>query len=251
MSQELTQFIDIIKSGRTLTTDDVAMVKNLIKEYPFFILPAANMLKDCELDSETTAWLKVQIALNTGDGESLLRLIDTDGQKMANFYPVQEAPETPSTEKAIDTFLDNYGNIDERESKLLERLIFNPVPDYSQVLAREAQEADEPKQPLSEQDALLDAFLENHDAAVRRAEEEFAETIDDDTEPIIKPQVDSSLNESLAKMYIKQQRYDKAYEIIHQLSLNFPKKSIYFADQLRFLQKLMLNQSYSGGKRNK
>ncbi|MDE6395422.1 MAG: tetratricopeptide repeat protein, partial [Duncaniella sp.] len=53
---------------------------------------------------------------------------------------------------------------------------------------------------------------------------------------------DSSLSESLAKIYIRQKRYDKAFEIIHTLSLNNPKKSAYFADQLRFLRKLMLNR---------
>ena len=55
---------------------------------------------------------------------------------------------------------------------------------------------------------------------------------------------DSLLSESLAKIYIRQHRYDKALEIIQSLSLNFPEKSIYFADQIRFLKKLILNQEY-------
>lgn len=47
--------------------------------------------------------------------------------------------------------------------------------------------------------------------------------------------------ETLAKIYIKQQRYDKALEIIKKISLNFPKKNAYFADQIRFLEKLIIN----------
>lgn len=58
-------------------------------------------------------------------------------------------------------------------------------------------------------------------------------------------QEDTSLTESLAKIYIRRHRYDKAFEIIHNLSLKNPKKSVYFADQLRFLRKLMLNSSYN------
>ncbi|MFC2711090.1 MAG: tetratricopeptide repeat protein, partial [Hoylesella oralis] len=35
--------------------------------------------------------------------------------------------------------------------------------------------------------------------------------------------------------------YSKALEIIQQLNLNYPKKNAYFADQMRFLEKLILN----------
>jgi len=47
--------------------------------------------------------------------------------------------------------------------------------------------------------------------------------------------------ETLAQIYIKQGRYEKALEIIQRLNLNFPKKNAYFADQMRFLEKLILN----------
>ena len=52
---------------------------------------------------------------------------------------------------------------------------------------------------------------------------------------------DSCFTETLAKIYIKQHRYDKALEIIKKLSLNYPKKNAYFADQIRFLEKLIIN----------
>ena len=47
--------------------------------------------------------------------------------------------------------------------------------------------------------------------------------------------------ETLAKIYIKQGNYSKALEIISQLNLNYPKKNAYFADQIRFLEKLIIN----------
>ena len=47
--------------------------------------------------------------------------------------------------------------------------------------------------------------------------------------------------ETLAKIYIKQGRYTKAMEIIRRLSLKYPKKNRYFADQIRFLEKLIIN----------
>jgi hypothetical protein len=57
---------------------------------------------------------------------------------------------------------------------------------------------------------------------------------------------DAALSESLAKMMIKNGNYRKALEIITDLSLKNPKKSIYFADQMRFLKKLIQNQQKSG-----
>ncbi len=50
------------------------------------------------------------------------------------------------------------------------------------------------------------------------------------------------LTETLAKIYIKQKKYEQALAIIKRLSLNFPKKSVYFADQIRFLEYLILNE---------
>ena len=46
----------------------------------------------------------------------------------------------------------------------------------------------------------------------------------------------SFFTETLANIYIKQGKYDKALEIIKRLYLEFPNKNRYFADQIRFLE---------------
>ena len=47
--------------------------------------------------------------------------------------------------------------------------------------------------------------------------------------------------ETLARIYIKQGKYQRAYEIISRLHQQHPDKNGYYVDQLRFLEKLMLN----------
>ena len=59
---------------------------------------------------------------------------------------------------------------------------------------------------------------------------------------------DSMLSESLAKMYIAQHKYSQALEIIERINLKYPEKSIYFADQIRFLTKLVLNETLNDKK---
>ncbi len=49
----------------------------------------------------------------------------------------------------------------------------------------------------------------------------------------------SFFTETLANIYIKQGKYDKALEIIKRLCLEYPNKNRYFADQIRFLEKII------------
>ena len=47
---------------------------------------------------------------------------------------------------------------------------------------------------------------------------------------------------------VKERQYDEALQISTERNLNNPEKSIYFADQIRFLKKLILNASKSASK---
>lgn len=49
----------------------------------------------------------------------------------------------------------------------------------------------------------------------------------------------SFFTETLANIYIKQGKYEKALEIIKRLCLEYPNKNRYFADQIRFLEKII------------
>ncbi len=236
MMDALQQYIALLGENRDCELTD-EQLQWIGERYPYFVLPFATAASH-ERSPERRAKLMERVALMSTDREMLLRMVDPDGHLFARFYPDADAPSTPDTDSAIDTFLATYGNRNPREDALLERLIFNPVADYSAVLEREAAEAGATS-ATDGQDAVLDAFLASQ-GMIETAEEKVPDA--GPAKAVTSPAVDSSLNESLAKIYIKQHRYSKAYEIIEQLSLNFPEKSIYFADQMRFLKKLMRNQ---------
>lgn len=197
-------------------------------------------------------------ALAAPSGEVLARLSGKPGARDADsFYPAADAAAHPSTDAAIDEFLSTYGHRSAEEDELLERLIFNPVGDYSEQLARESGAPVPPAPGDDTSQARIDRFLLANPAEgtatpppVPTAKPAPAAT---DSAPVARPDhaptpqtaaKDSSLTESLAKIYIKTRRYERAYEILNDLSLRFPEKSAYFADQLRFLQKLIVNERH-------
>lgn len=244
METPLQQLIEKITEGYAPTPDEAL---ELIERYPYFTLPALRALSCGGVTDETTRTLLARcVAVNTGDEEALARLADESGSEP--FYP-DETQRKPSTESAIDTFLSTYGSTSPEEEALLERMIFNPTPDYSQLLAREEEESlpDLSEAQPGSDDDLLNTFI------VKQKQQEGLIPTEKPREIIPpeqrrssvppKPQTDNSLlSASLAKIFIKRRQYQRAYEIISQLSLNYPEKSIYFADQLRFLRKILAHE---------
>lgn len=55
--------------------------------------------------------------------------------------------------------------------------------------------------------------------------------------------IDHVIPEEKARNLIKNRKYAEALAIIEDLNLNNPEKSIYFADQIRFLKKLVIIQT--------
>lgn len=108
-----------------------------------------------------------------------------------------------TTTDTIDTFLDKYGKTGEADT--LDKIISGAgQSDYFAVMEREKKEAKK---------------VESHNNE------------------------SGALTAGLAKIMIKNGNYGKALEIIREINLNNPEKSIYFADQMRFIKKLMLNEA--------
>ena len=254
MAETLEEKLSAILDNPTLPID-CKWVEDLSKDYPYFTLPATLLLKrnGSELTTERRAELTSRLVLNAADKEALFALIDEETSRWVGFYPDEEKVNISTTD-AIDTFINTYGTPDPKEEEMLTRLIFNPTPDYAQLLAEEEEKnAPAPEESAgNSQDALINAFIlksreqQGHFPSVAEVEPEPEQKIVDNS-PVNAPEAadDSLLSESLAKIYIKQRRYSKAFEIITNLSLNYPEKSIYFADQLRFLKKLIINQQYN------
>ena len=233
-----------------------ALADELLEQYPYFLPVAVLQLqRDASLSADERRKRIARLTAFVADRTDLYDMVGDDAEKFRDFYPQEEnVGTTTSTIDTIDRFLDAFGSDDEAEIKALEQRIFNPVPDYAQLLAKEEESSmpDTDGENLSENEQRINRFiaLSKKQSGRFPTGEEAAEEVPAEVvaapEPVATAEQagDSLLSESLAKIYIKQRRYEKALEIIQSLSLNFPEKSIYFADQIRFLKKLIVNENY-------
>ena len=230
-------------------------MEEAMKEFPYFALPLLLFLQRNSVEPEERTRLLARLSTISADRVALFDALGEDSSRFAGFYPPEEREASPDTDTTITSFLDRFGNNDEKELAVLNQMIFNPVPDYSTVLAAEEERSTPSQQEISgegvsETDALINKFI----AQSKEKMGHFPATVVDNpvsaetehevvpSDPIKKPNPidDSTFSESLAKIYIKQGKYSKALEIIRNISLKFPEKSIYFADQIRFLRKLVI-----------
>ncbi len=103
----------------------------------------------------------------------------------------------------------------------------------------EADETPQTNAPEMRGQGLIDKFIEDEGGKLQLQDKpEYATPQQEEPG---KTGEEGYFTATLARIYVKQGRYSKALEIIKRLNLNYPKKSAYFADQIRFLEKLIIN----------
>lgn len=211
------------------------------KKYPYFIHPAIVALKDAEGDERCT--LLRRIAAAVGPETALRTLIGVDPEEFRDFYGTAEQP-SPDTDSTISQFLDRFdpnpapaAGVDD-----LPIPVAPPAIDYAATMLADDATDEMPDDPTAD---LLSSFLnpakEPDDAEEAQDDDEPA--VDQEDKPAEIQHENEQLSETLARIMIKNGNYRKALEIITELNLKNPKKSIYFADQIRFLNKLIQTQS--------
>ena len=261
IQQQLYQWI---KHPECLNRETLFELRTLLARYPYFQTARLLYLKNLYLLHDITFGEELRrAALYITDRRVLFWLVEGEKYALKNLKQEKQTEENPGLDRTlslIDAFLSSLPEEQEKEIPLS----VSPVMDYSTYLMQDAPQEEPADAPKLKGQDWIDSFLEKSSTEPllsqpssvveseekplvveeekekqtlvveeNEAEEEEASTeiLDDE----------SYFTETLAKIYVKQQRYSKALEIIRRLNLKYPKKNAYFADQIRFLEKLIIN----------
>ena len=252
---------ELIQHPEMMDRDTLYELRSTLALYPYFqtarLLMLQNLfiLHDPSFDEELR-----RAAIYITDRKVLFRLVEAAHYRVrkdrADQKPQSDTKgkETASAANRTISLIDNFLDTIPADPAPKEKRRRQPTPadatiDYVAYLIETDTTADDrpetEQKPLLKGQNLIDNFIENDRGKIVLSDTvEFTPQLDTTNGGNDGKQADEGyFTETLARIYIKQGRYSKALEIIQRLSLIYPKKNAYFADQIRFLQKLILNNN--------
>lgn len=245
------EITELINHPEQMDRDTLYELRSMLALHPYFQTARLLMLQNLYLLHDPTFDEELRrAAVYITDRKVLFNLVEAahyqfqSASRESQNTKLQPQSSESRTMALIDTFLDS---IPEEKTTEEEKKKRRPTPadatvDYvAYLLENEITGGLLSEGPQMHGQDLIDHFLEEEKGRILLHEIQ-------DEEPTATPPVteeepadEEYFTETLARIYIKQGRYQKALDIIQRLSSNFPEKNAYFADQIRFLEKLIIN----------
>ena len=243
--------IQLMQHPETLDKETLYDLRSLIAQYPYYQTARLLMLQNLYLLHDPTFDEELRkAAVYVTDRKVLFDMVEAAHYKIPKTSQqakkkYDETEKEDRTISLIDNFLKSIPEQQEASPvKKRKPTAADAAMDYVSYLIdiedKEEQEKGESVQLKGQE--LIDDFIKNDGGKIKLKEKpEYLPEIETENENDDFYGEGGYFTETLAKIYIKQGRYSKALEIIKRLNLNYPKKNVYFADQIRFLEKLVLN----------
>jgi hypothetical protein len=242
-----------IQHPEALDKDSLYELRNLASRYPYFQAVRLLLLKNLYILRDPSFGEELRrTIIYIPNRLMLFQLIEGGTFALKALKPAAQSGQQPLEDVSIDrtlSLIDAFLATVPTEVQENDTIEMDYAVDYTAYLINEGEEPTAISEVASEPNLLkgqdlIDDFIEQSE----NADKEKSLLSLSDIKPAPQTEADeldeTCFTETLAKIYVKQQRYDKALEIIRKLSLNYPKKNAYFADQIRFLEKLIINAKF-------
>lgn len=225
-------FIHIIDNPESIQQKQTVELKSIINSYPYFQSARALYLKALKKQEsfKYNSELKTTAAY-TQDRTVLFDFITSKKLDFnTNIAPIKENVKTKETGL-------------EEELEIGKPIQFTSNDTYSfnewlQLGSYKPIVRNEEEKPVEEKSRLIDRFIKSNPKITPVDKNTVVETK-------VKEQTDSNalMTETLAKVYLEQKKYDNAIKAYQILSLKYPEKSGFFADQIKRIQILQKHKS--------
>ncbi len=246
---------ELIKHPEYLNRDTLYDLRSLLALYPYYQTARLLMLQNLYLLHDPTFDQELRkAAVYITDRRILFEMVEAAHYRLRQTKKNNTGIPKDTTGKDTDgesrtiTLIDSFLDHMPKEEPKKERRKPTPADaavDYvSYLLESEAENETEEPVPEMKGQNLIDTFINTDKGRfVLNEDPDIAPSVDEKVDAPKEEVGEEYFTETLARIYIKQGRYSKALEIIQRLSLQFPKKNAYFADQIRFLEKLIINNN--------
>ena len=247
--------VELINHPEQMDRDTLYELRSLLALYPYWQTARLLMLQNLYLLHDPTFDEELRrAAIYITDRRVLFQMIEAAHYQLRPSTSKRTTLSAPAdtsenrTMSLIDSFLESMPkDSEDQEEKKSKR---KPTPadaaiDYvAYLMETEGEYEQDESVPEMKGQSLIDSFINNDKGRIVLNEEpEYTPQLPNTPENDENATDEGYFTETLARIYIKQGRYSKALEIIRQLSLVYPKKNAYFADQIRFLEKLIKNSN--------
>ena len=233
--------IGLMKGNILLTKKSLNQLSELLVEYPYF--QAAHLLHTLNLLNLKDSYFLFDLrktSIYMQERKQLLFKIEKGFFKPGLVEALEMEKQSFSSKDSFDiveTFLSEVSEKPELEVPSVSPVsLVSPVsPVYTLT-----EELDSKKAPPFKFQEKIDKFLDEDEFSIikiRNDKNEETEEIEIPESLTEQASSESLFTETLAKIYIKKKDYNKALEILQKINLQYPEKSRYFADQIRFLEK--------------
>lgn len=239
----------LIQHPEEMNKETLYDLRELLALYPYYqtarllMLQNLYLLHDASFDEELR-----RAAIYITDRKVIFQMVEAAHYQLKKeSHAVADKKEETAdrTSDLIDNFLESIPADKEDEEKKKEKRKPTPADaavDYVAYLLETEGETEE--ENSSRTISLIDDFMEDGGFKLPKID------VSADYQPEYKPELNDNnkeeqtensgvFTETLARIYIKQGKYQRALDIIRRLHEKHPGKSMHYADQMRFLEKLI------------
>ncbi len=247
---------ELIRHPEQMDRETLYELRSLLALYPYFQSARLLMLQNLFLLHDPTFDEELRrAAIYITDRRVIFQMIEASHYRLsgrrqheedAQPTPVADSDRDSRTLSLIDDFLDSIPQDEETTTRKRKPTPADAAVDYvAYLLESEEEEQQTPADvPQLRGQELIDSFIESDKGKIVLNENPtLTPLIDNPAGDEAEKQDYDVKTETMARIYIKQHNYLGALQIIKQLSLDYPKKNAYFADQIRFLEKLIINNN--------